>query len=116
MPPPLTILTPFKPDRQAKRQDGDRSGPRDLPPDPRLPGEQPRYSRDNIVTALLSFYESLPHVDPSLIRRAPPGGWTEITPESLAGAKMRPAERVSHRPDPSPPIYRWRASIALDYA
>ncbi|GKT66383.1 hypothetical protein ColTof4_14485 [Colletotrichum tofieldiae] len=64
--------------------------PRDLPPDPRLPGHQPQYSRDNIVASLESFYQSLPHVDPSLVRRAPPGGWPEITSESLAAARMRP--------------------------
>ncbi|KAK1594887.1 uncharacterized protein LY79DRAFT_548750, partial [Colletotrichum navitas] len=63
--------------------------PQDLPPDPRLPGQQPRYSRDNIVDSLASFYQSLPHVDPSLVRRAPPGGWPEITAESLAAAGMR---------------------------
>ncbi|KAK2005675.1 hypothetical protein LZ32DRAFT_664189 [Colletotrichum eremochloae] len=64
--------------------------PQDLPPDPRLPGQQPRYSRDNIVDSLASFYQSLPHVDPSLVRRAPQGGWPEITTESLAAAGMRP--------------------------
>ncbi|OHE97576.1 hypothetical protein CORC01_07191 [Colletotrichum orchidophilum] len=63
--------------------------PQDLPPDPRLPGQQPRYSRDNIVASLSSFYQSLPHIDPSLARCAPSGGWPEITSESLAATGMR---------------------------
>ncbi|KAK2051957.1 hypothetical protein LY76DRAFT_688118 [Colletotrichum caudatum] len=64
--------------------------PQDLPPDPRLPGQRPRYSRDNIVNSMAAFYQGLPHVDPSLVRRAPSGGWPEITTESLAAAGMRP--------------------------
>ncbi|EXF76164.1 hypothetical protein CFIO01_03557 [Colletotrichum fioriniae PJ7] len=63
--------------------------PKDLPPDPRLPGQQPRYSRDNIIASLATFYQSLPHIDPSLVSRAPSGGWPEITPESLAASGMK---------------------------
>ncbi|KAK0378428.1 hypothetical protein CLIM01_04203 [Colletotrichum limetticola] len=77
--------------------------PRDLPPDPRLPGQQPRYSRDNIITSLANFYQSLPHIDPSLVRRAPSGGWPEITPESLAASGMthlneRVVDLIKHLP------------------
>ncbi|OTA90550.1 hypothetical protein M434DRAFT_77778, partial [Hypoxylon sp. CO27-5] len=57
-----------------------------LLPDPRL--RQPvHYSRQEVVSTLTDFYEflaTLPHIDSSAIDHAPPGGWPEITKESLA--------------------------------
>ncbi|KAK1996886.1 hypothetical protein LX36DRAFT_712073 [Colletotrichum falcatum] len=64
--------------------------PQHLPPDPRLPGQQPRYSRDGIAESLANFYQSLPHLDPSRVRRAPPGGWPEITAEWFAAPGRKP--------------------------
>ncbi|GKT95397.1 hypothetical protein Ct61P_13247 [Colletotrichum tofieldiae] len=57
--------------------------PRDLPPDPRLPGHQPQYSRDNIVASLESFYQSLPHVDPLWHLPYIDGSPFWITPETF---------------------------------
>lgn len=53
------------------------------PSDPR-PEKPAHYDRDEIVSDILSFYNFLPHVDPSSVHSAPPGGWDVITPESLA--------------------------------
>lgn len=53
-------------------------------PDPRLGNTIAHYDRDEIVAELLSFYNFLPHVSASDIAVAPPGGWPEITAESLA--------------------------------
>ncbi|OTB04874.1 hypothetical protein M426DRAFT_11234 [Hypoxylon sp. CI-4A] len=65
-----------------------------LPPDPRLK-EPAHYSGQEIVSALTDFYEflaRLPHIDATAIDHAPPGGWPEITNESLA-------KRDIHKPD-----------------
>jgi hypothetical protein len=51
--------------------------------DPRL-DKPAHYNRDEIVSDLQSFYTFLPHVDPSSVHLAPPGGWGVITPESFA--------------------------------
>ncbi|KAK8014331.1 hypothetical protein PG990_007627 [Apiospora arundinis] len=76
--------------------------PRDLGPDPRCPGQT--FSRDAIVVALSKFYSSLPHIDPSRVRHAPPGGWPSITAESLArifsleGCSTRVVDLLRHLP------------------
>jgi hypothetical protein len=56
--------------------------------EPRTQNAVAHYDRDSIVSSLLSFYTFLPHVSPSRIHSAPPGGWPEITPERLALHKI----------------------------
>ncbi|KAI1377897.1 hypothetical protein F4677DRAFT_413866 [Hypoxylon crocopeplum] len=68
-----------------------------LSPDPRL--RQPaHYSRQEVVSALSDFYNflaTLPHIHSSAINHAPPGGWPEITRESLAKRDIhKPAEAI----------------------
>ncbi|KAI0437596.1 hypothetical protein F4803DRAFT_142689 [Xylaria telfairii] len=62
--------------------------PHDLPSDPRLKSPS-TYDAETIVNALSNFYERLPHIDPSDVRRAPAGGWPQITSESVAARGLR---------------------------
>ncbi|KAH7323540.1 hypothetical protein BKA65DRAFT_567305 [Rhexocercosporidium sp. MPI-PUGE-AT-0058] len=51
--------------------------------DPRL-NRAANYNRAEVVSEILSFYNFLPHIHPSSIYQAPPGGWEMITAENLA--------------------------------
>lgn len=53
-----------------------------LGPDPRLVTPS-SYNRDDIISQLCSFYESLPHVPSSTIHHAPENGWPSISKSSL---------------------------------
>lgn len=52
--------------------------------EPRTADAPAHYDRDEIIADLTAFYNFLPHVSASTIHTAPPGGWPEITKESLA--------------------------------
>lgn len=54
-----------------------------------MANKQTRYSRDEVVAALTSFYEFLAglHLPSSAIKYPPPGGWPNLTPEYLAFMK-----------------------------
>jgi hypothetical protein len=56
--------------------------------------EKTPYSRDETVSAIKSFYEfltTLPGLLPSAIQDAPPNGWPEIDPNTLAPLKKNEA-------------------------
>jgi hypothetical protein len=67
--------------------------PSKLSPDPRLYSPA-TYSRDAVVANLVSLYESLPHIDPSEIHHAPPGGWPEINSASIAAHGIRKTDEA----------------------
>lgn len=67
--------------------------PNQLPPDPRLTAPS-TYSRDTIVAALVSLYESLPHIEPSAVHRSPDGGWPEITSAAIAARGLQKTNEV----------------------
>jgi hypothetical protein len=56
--------------------------------EPRTKDAVAHYDRDEVVANLLSFYNFLPHVSPSKIHTAPPGGWPEVTEARLAVHKI----------------------------
>lgn len=87
----------------------------DPPQDPRL-DKPARYNRDDIVSDLQSFYAFLPHVHPSIVHFAPPGGWDVITPENLAKHNIHKTDEVAtllrHLPYISGPK-PWIGPLAL---
>ncbi|TGJ84511.1 hypothetical protein E0Z10_g4227 [Xylaria hypoxylon] len=94
--------------------------PQDLPPHPRLKSPT-TYKRDTIIQALADLYETLPHIDPSGVHRAPEEGWPEITDQSVAACGLRKtAEAVDllrHLPYITGPTNCWFApdAYAVDY-
>ncbi|KAL1981335.1 hypothetical protein VTN96DRAFT_2776 [Rasamsonia emersonii] len=63
------------------------------PPDPRLNGATHHYNREEIIALIFSFYQfltTLPSLGPEDIRYPPPGGWPDITKESLVFARSEP--------------------------
>jgi hypothetical protein len=98
--------------------------PRQLPPDPRLSSPGPyspaTYSRDVVISNIISLYQSLPHIDPSDIQFPPPGGWPEITSASLAARGLHKTDEVVEVLRNLPYIsgeHPWVApdAFALDY-
>lgn len=76
-------------------------------PDPRLGGRTATYNRDEIIFELESFYAFLPHIPPSAIHHAPPGGWPNITREIL-----REKRHITNKTDEAVELLRRLPYIA----
>lgn len=81
---------------------------------------QGSYSRDITIKAILSFYNyfaTLPSLSPSEIVEAPPGGWPEITPETLAALKKNDdvIDLLKHLPYLNSDVQIAYKTNAIDY-
>ena len=89
-----------------------------------MTNNQPTYSRDEVVSALISFYEFLVglHLPAPAIKYPPPGGWPDITPQYLAFLKKNDivVDHIRHIPfvqrdNSFEPYQIYEKTSAVDY-
>lgn len=89
-----------------------------------MKNQQLVYSRDEVVSALTSFYEFLVglHLPSSALKYPPPGGWPNVTPKKLAFLEKNETvvDLLRHIPyiglDNNHPFQIYEKTSAVDYS